>query len=615
MYYISNSNIGQAIYVDDDTSYETCNPKHFVWPFGAECFLQVLSSYKIHTKSLVTVKFKQNNQFGISVIFGGLLDRCILNENTEIINDIEQPKSLAMDGVTYLLKTISNINSTNGIHSRPVKLCFCRETGVHDCSYQPYSLKDSVRVKKGQTFNISLVAVDQVNHTVMNVMIHSSLYHGGSGLGEGQLTQMTNNVCTNLTFNIYSLHSFEHLLLYPEGPCRNATLSQRRIPVIFLPCTCPIGFQPKYLDAKSTSCTCVCDSKLYQYITDPDCSAQTETLTRSTNFWITYIVYNNSSGYLIYSHCPFDYCLSPSSKIQINLNLKNGSNAQCSNNRSGFLCGVCRPGFSLSLGSSRCISCGDVWQKQLILILLVAFISGIFLVVLVMVLNLTVAIGTLNGLIFYANIIHANHSAMFFSSPSSKLFFVFISWLNLDVGFDICFVEWLNSYWKTWLELAFPMYIILLVILIMFLSERSVRLSHLIARKNPVAALATLILLSYTKVLRTIIAVLSFACLDYPDGSYKVAWLPDASVYYLNGKHIPLYIVGLLILIIGFLYTSLLFFWQWFLYYQNKPLFGGLETRNCVNFLNLIMLPLFSSTATLLVCCFLHVLFCTLCLH
>ena len=148
------------------------------------------------------------------------------------------------------------------------------------------------------------------------------------------------------------------------------------------------------------------------------------------------------------------------------------------------------------------------------------------------------------------------------SVPYRKLFFVFISWLNLDVGFDIRFVEGLNSYWKTWLELAFPVYIILLVILIMFLSERSVRLSRLIARKNPVAALATLILLSYTKVLRTIIAVLSFARLDYPDGSYKIVWLPDASVYYLNGKHIPLYIVGLLILIIGFLYTSLLFFWQ-----------------------------------------------------
>ena len=329
----------------------------------------------------------------------------------------------------------------------------------------------------------------------------------------------------------------------------------------------------------------MCDSKLYQYITDPNCNSQAETLTRSTNFWITYIVDNSSSGYLVYPHCPFDYCLSPSSNVQINLNLKDGSNAQCANNRSGLLCAVCQPGFSLSLGSSHCMPCQEVWRKHLTVILLVAFASGIILVVLMMVLNLTVATGTLNGLIFYANIIQANHSAIFFSSPSTKVFFVFISWLNLDVGFDICFFEGMNPYWKTWLELAFPVYIIFLVILIILLSERSVRFSRLIAGRNPVATLATLILLSYTKLLRTIIAVLSFASLDYPDGSHKVVWLPDATVYFLRGKHVPLFIVGLLILIVGSIYTSLLFLWQWFLHYQNKLLIRWVRNQKLCQFL------------------------------
>ena len=577
LYYISNSaNVGQAIYVDDETSYETCNLQHFLWPFGAECFLQVVSSYNLlNINSVVAVQFKQNG----SAVFGGLLDRCTLNKNVEL----KQMKPLAIDGITYL-KAISNI-TTNEISSKPIKLCFCREDGVQDCSYQQYSLKDPVRVKKGQIFNISLVAVDQVNHTVKNVAIYSSLYHGGSGLGKGQLTQVTNDACTNLTFNIYSLHSFEHLILYPEGPCGNATLSQRRIYVALLPCTCPIGFQPKDLDVKSTSCTCVCDSKLHKYVSDPNCSPQTETLTRKTNFWITHMQYNNSSGYLVYPHCPFDYCLPPSSNVQINLNLKDGSDMQCSNNRSGLLCGVCLPDLSLSLGSSSCIPCGAIWQKYLLLVLLVSLVLGIVLVVLIMVLNLTVAVGTLNGLIFYANIIHANNSAIFFSSPAAKFFFIFISWLNLDVGFDICFFEGLNSYWKTWLNLAFPLYIILLIILIMFISERSVTLSHLIARRNPLAALATLILLSYTKVLGTIIAVFSFARLDYPDGSYKIVWLPDATVDYLKGKHIPLYIVGLLILTAGSLYTALLFFWQWFLYYQNKLVFRWVRNQKLCQFL------------------------------
>jgi len=45
-------------------------------------------------------------------------------------------------------------------------------------------------------------------------------------------------------------------------------------------------------------------------------------------------------------------------------------------------------------------------------------IAGIMLVVFIKLLNLTVSEGTLNGLIFYANIIGANQ-AMFFPSTST----------------------------------------------------------------------------------------------------------------------------------------------------------------------------------------------------
>ena len=94
------------------------------------------------------------------------------------------------------------------------------------------------------------------------------------------------------------------------------------------------------------------------------------------------------------------------------------------------------------------------------------------------------------------------------------------------------------------------------------------RFSRLIAKKNPVATLATVILLSYTMFLRTTITAPSFANLDYPDGSHKRVWLPDANIEYLSGKHIALFIATILILIVSITYVGLLFFWQWLLYYQ-----------------------------------------------
>ena len=160
-----------------------------------------------------------------------------------------------------------------------------------------------------------------------------------------------------------------------------------------------------------------------------------------------------------------------------------------------------------------------------------------------------------------------------------------ISWLNLEVGFDICFFKGMNTYWKTWLQLAFPAYVLVLVVMVILLSEHSTRFSRLIGKKNPVATLATLILLSYTKLLSVIIAALSFVTLNYPNGSQTKLWLSDASIGYLSGKHIPLFLVAVFVLIIGSAYTVILFFWQWLLHHQNKIIFRWVKYQKLCHFI------------------------------
>ena len=80
-------------------------------------------------------------------------------------------------------------------------------------------------------------------------------------------------------------------------------------------------------------------------------------------------------------------------------------------------------------------------------VILITMISGILLVVLLLTLKLTVDIGTLNGLIFYANILDANSSTFFSGlSLSTKFHSVLISWFNLEVGFDVCFFDGMDIY-------------------------------------------------------------------------------------------------------------------------------------------------------------------------
>ena len=422
---------------------------------------------------------------------------------------------------------------------------------------------------------MSLVAVDQVNHTLPNITIHSSLASTEGGLGEGQLMQKTKDSCTNLTFSVFSIHDHEELLLYPDGPCKNANLSQSRVIVQFLPCSCPIGFQQNL--AETSKCECKCDEGLPPLIT---CVPRTDYLVRESNVWITFV--NSSvSGYLWQPYCPMDYCHLPNKRVFVNLNIVNGSDSQCALERSGLLCGTCPDGLSLSLGSSRCIPCPSYWPAICIILLLVALLGGIALVALILCLNLTVAVGSINGIIFYANIVGANISTFFpFTISNTKFLSTFISWLNLEIGIDTCFFEGMDTYWKMWLQLAFPTYVIVLVIAVIMISNRSVRFSKIIGRKNPVATLATLILLSYTTYLKTIIETLSYSTLKYPDGSQQTVWLPDATVPYLSGKHAILFVVAILILIAGTSYTSLLISWQWLLRYKffiNQNLYMFLE--------------------------------------
>ena len=572
MHFFDNqADLGGAVYVADDTNPATCTSElNTTHSATTECFLQTLALRGKTTLRILNIQFVQNQaKISGDSVFGGLMDRCTISPfgvtyeehifHEEYKNLIGQPQ-----GVAYL-SIVSNIHDFQQISSEPVQLHYCT-SNKPDPTYQgPH-----INIRAGETFSISIAAIDQVNHTV-EATVRSSLASSASGLGEGQLIQKVIGNCTNLIFTIFSLNEEEELIMYAEGPCKDASKSQLRLPIQILPCECSTGFQRKHTGR--ATCECECDSALLPHITM--CNPQSKTLTRELNFWITYTSRGNISGYVIHPNCPLDYCYPASANIEINLSIQGGADAQCEHDHSGKLCGTCKSGLSLSLSSPRCLPCSRYWPIVFVVIVLAALLLGIALVASLLILNLTVATGTLNGLIFYANIVNAN-SNIYFPYGRPKFITIFIAWLNLDLGIDVCFFDGLDAYWKTWLQLAFPAYLVFLVIAVITMSKWSIQFSQFIGKRNPVATLATLILLSYAKFLHVIIAALSFTILHYPDGSREVVWLPDATVSYFLGKHSALFIAALFILIICTAYTILIFSWQWLLYLQNKRYFRWL---------------------------------------
>ena len=175
-----------------------------------------------------------------------------------------------------------------------------------------------------------------------------------------------------------------------------------------------------------------------------------------------------------------------------------------------------------------------------------------------MILNLTVSVGTINGLIFYASIVKISESTgIFFPNGSIPVLSQFIAWLNLDLGIETCFYPGMTAYAKVWLQFVFPLYIWFIIATIIVLCRYSTWLSNKIGG-NVVQVLATLILLSFTKIFRTFAPALTWITL--PCENSTTVWYVDGNVPYFSLKHYILIAAAGLFLLLAVPYTLALLF-------------------------------------------------------
>ena len=505
---------GGAIYVEDV-------------PSRSECFFHIQND-QLLAQDTTPLAFEKNTaRVRGSVLYGGLLNKCNLRSE-------RYTSALQLFNMSILQ---GHSDKGHSISSDATQLCFCN-TSDWDCK----ETTQSKRIYPGQQIEASVVAIDQLN-SVIPALIHTAVRSGQILNMSETISYETGENCTSRKYFVTPNNLFNQLELYPS----NTSGDTKHLTVNITFENCPIGFEKSNFTGE-----CICDHRLWQYTNSCDIDRQAIFRNASSTFWLQGVLYNNGTpeGFIHHPYCPLDYCISDSKYINLN-----NPDEQCSFNRSGLLCGKCKEGLSLVLGSSQCKTCSNNY-----LALLIPFaLAGVLLVILLFLLHLTVAAGTLHGLIFYANIVEANHH-IFFPQSSNNPASIFIAWLNLDLGIQTCFYNGMDAYAKTWLELLFPVYIWVIVAFLVYISHRSVTMTKLLG-SSPVPVLATLFLLSYAKVLRTIIAALSLTVLHYPHKNV-VVWIHDANVSL--AKYIPLALVALLFLLFLFLpYTLVLLLGQW----------------------------------------------------
>ena len=538
----NHAHFGGAIYVADASPLSYCTSIAAYIP-QEECFFQ-LPGQNLSNGIDVQLVFKNNFAGGGgSVLYGGAVDNCRLtgldfNSSGKVFDMIVHNND-------------TDDNTTSNISSYPLSICICKNNRP-DCSDSWYNFKHTVY--PGETFQLSVVALGQRNGAVPSrvISIIDQRYYSGH-LPDSQHLQQANNTCTKLNYTVLSLSQHVVIRLNPEGsPCSvyADTISELYV-AVNLHQNCPPGF-----NSSESEKSCVCEPRLAHYTNSCSITNGVGRITRKSGqqSWIGYNNQSQSDDKLIlHPLCPYSYCVNHEVTLPLN-----ESDMQCAHNRSGLLCGACKEGYSLVLGTSHCRKCPNNYH----LALLIPFaVMGVALIFFLLVCKLTVATGMFSGLVFYANIIGPNRT-IFLPVESTNAFSIFIAWLNLDFGIETCFYNGMDVYSKTWLQFVFPVYIWVLVGLMILLSHYSRRFANLLGN-NPVSVLATLILLSYAKIIRTIFTALYITYLEYPTYN-RMVWLYDANIDYLVGKHIPLFIVAVLVFLFLFLpYTLLLLFGQW----------------------------------------------------
>ena len=423
-----------------------------------------------------------------------------------------------------------------------VNFCFCNGALFANCtSHIPVQ-----HVFYGQQVEFS-VGLFGVGFTTQYVLTDGSIEMSVNGQPSTVVT--ISRQCTVLSYTptVYSTTEMDNQIVLKLQVYDVLQPNTHTMMVDFTVMPCPIGY------SISDEGVCHCSTAIVPSDTNNvTCNIDTLGITREGLIWIGTdqpdFVFNATESITELGICIIsaDCILCKERKVTITMN---DTDPQCELNRGKLLCGFCQDGYSQQLGTNECSLCSN--SDNLSLIILFA-ILGVVLVTFMFILNLTVSTGTLNGVLFYVNIVKL-YEPIFSISGAYPVFSQVISWFNLDFGIKTCFYNGLDRYAKEWLQFAFPLYIWFIIIIIILLCKISNKLARLLG-SNIIPVLSTFLLLSFTKIFRTIVnslhqRKLTLHC-DNSTVYERTVWYEDPNIRYLEGKHLYLFLFAIVVLVV-----------------------------------------------------------------
>ena len=468
-------------------------------------------------------------------------------------------------------KVIIVDNSSKNLIRDYKTICFCTDSQNYHCLAE-----ELPAVYPGQTLNISFaLKFDSQLSSIVNAEYnyHNLPRSACKIINTSEIQQEIYSTCTHVSYTVeynnlgwcelFFSHLEQRYFTDHDSKSYYFVKKYNAYYVKYLPC--PLGFKI------SGNNICNCDPELILALSNSElhCNINDQTLLRPANSWIS-VDTNTNHSYYASQYCPFDFCLPHSSSLNLA-----SPDSQCQFKRTGLLCGKCKDGLTVVFGSSHCKQCSNLY----LLIIIPIGIAGVLLVLLLFILNFTVTDGDINAFLFYVNIFEINNSIFLQSGKTSH---IIISLANLDLGFETCFYNGMDDYAKMCLQLVFPAYLVMIAVVLIMASRYSTKMQRLTARRA-LPVLATLFLLSYTKVLRTVSYMLFFylKIKHIPTNHTVLVWSVDTKTQIFGARYTVAFIVSLILFLILLSFNIILLFRRFFSYFnfvnQFKPLLDAYQ--------------------------------------
>ena len=398
-----------------------------------------------------------------------------------------------------------------------------------DAFYLSTNISQPISAVPGKPVEINITALDLFDRTVptlissaasQNNVTDSRIQLGLSGywfLTPGHVVPVTfygkpGNKPTNFSIIVVDTYARVNLLVTFEN--------------------CSYGF---FLNGEQK---CECNHSLPR----DTCDQQKFQLNIPTNMWLG----ESPTGGFTYTSCILDYCKVGNKTIN---DSNNDSQCQPGYNRSGLLCASCVSNTSVVFGSNACCTCSNAWLAFII----VFAVFGIVLVLAISFLGFSISEGYLNSLLFYCNVT-SFYSSFFASNSFIEYGFILVKFVDLSLGFELCFYDGMDTLAKVGIQLLFPAYLFVIMVVIIILAKYSSKISN--AGFSAAKTFSTLLLLCYTSVGETCIQIVAGKAINGTNGTYY-GWYADPTIPYGQEVHGFLVFVAVVLILVYILPFSI----------------------------------------------------------